>query len=218
MKLENRTLEDAQRLFDFLSAGDEGPETVDIVLAMGGQDLEVADTAAAAFFDKKAQWLICSGGFGKDTSALFREEEAVLYGRRCLELGVPEDRLVLERSAANSGENFRFTQELLAQRGVFPRTGVVACKPYMARRAWSTGAKQWPEVSWSVARPRCGLLEYVDLGRDINTVLELMVGDLQRLRVYGGRFQAPVEVPEDIWAAYERLAAEGFDRYVIREI
>ena len=23
---------------------------------------------------------------------------------------------------------------------------------------------------------------------------------------------------EDIWAAYERLAAEGFDRYVIREI
>ena len=200
MKLENRTLEDAQRLFDFLSEGDEGPETVDIVLAMGGQDLEVADTAAAAFFDKKAQWLICSGGFGKDTSALFREEEAVLYGRRCLELGVPEDRLILERSAANSGENFRFTRELLA------------------RRAWSTGAKQWPEVSWSVARPRCGLLEYVDRGRDINTVLELMVGDLQRLRVYGGRFQVPVEVPEDVWAAYERLAAEGFDRYIIREI
>ena len=27
-----------------------------------------------------------------------------------------------------------------------------------------------------------------------------------------------VEVPEDVWAAYERLAAEGFDRYIIREI
>ena len=84
MKLENRTLEDAQCLFDFLSEGDEGPETVDIVLAMGGQDLEVADTAAAAFFDKKAQWLICSGGFGKDTSTLFREEDAVVDGRRWL--------------------------------------------------------------------------------------------------------------------------------------
>ena len=44
MKLGNRTLEDARRLFDFLSEGDEGLESVDIVLAMGGQDLEVADT------------------------------------------------------------------------------------------------------------------------------------------------------------------------------
>lgn len=212
----SQTLEDAQRLFNFLSEGEEGPKTVDIVLAMGGQDLEVADTAAAAFFDKNAQWLICSGGFGKDTSDLFREEEAVLYGRRCLELGVPEDRLILERSATNSGENFCFTRELLARRGVSPRTGAAACKPYMARRAWATGAKQWPEVSWSVARPKCGLLEYVDRGRDIRTVLELMVGDLQRLRVYGGQFQAPVEVPEDVWAAYERLAGAGYDRYVIR--
>ena len=218
MKLENRTLEDAQRLFDFLSEGDEGPETVDIVLAMGGQDLEVADTAAAAFFDKKAQWLICSGGFGKDTSALFREEEAVLYGRRCLELGVPEDRLVLERSAANSGENFRFTQELLAQRGVFPRTGVVACKPYMARRARAAGAWQWPEVSWSVARPEVGFQAYIDQGNNMTAVLELMVGDLQRLRVYAGRFQEPVEVPEPVWAAFERLAGAGYDRFVIREI
>ena len=218
MKLENRTLEDAQRLFDFLSEGDEGPETVDIVLAMGGQDLEVADTAAAAFFDKKAQWLMCSGGFGKDTSALFREEEAVLYGRRCLELGVPEDRLVLERSAANSGENFRFTQELLAQRGVFPRTGVVACKPYMARRARAAGAWQWPEVSWSVARPEVGFQAYIDQGNNMTAVLELMVGDLQRLRVYAGRFQEPVEVPEPVWAAFERLAGAGYDRFVIREI
>lgn len=218
MELGNRILEDARRLFDFLSEGEDGPETAGVVLAMGGQDLEVADTAAAAFFEKKAQWLICSGGFGKDTSALFREPEAVLYGRRCLELGVPPERIVLEQKAANSGENFRFTRDLLARRGIFPKTGVVACKPYMARRAWATGTLQWPEVAWSVARPRCGLLEYVGQGRDMRTVLELMVGDLQRLRVYGGRFQAPVEVPEDIWAAFERLAAEGFDRYVIKEI
>lgn len=45
-----------------------------------------------------------------------------------------------------------------------------------------------------------------------------MAGDLQRLRVYAGRFQAPVEVPEPVWAAYERLAGDGYDRYVVREI
>ena len=43
-----------------------------------------------------------------------------------------------------------------------------------------------------------------------------MVGDLQRLRVYAEKgFQAPVEVPDEIWAAYERLVAAGYDQYVI---
>ena len=43
-----------------------------------------------------------------------------------------------------------------------------------------------------------------------------MVGDLQRLRVYAERgFQVPVEVPEQIWETYERLARAGYDRYVL---
>ena len=28
-------------------------------------------------------------------------------------------------------------------------------------------------------------------------------------------FQAPTEVPEEIWAAYMRLAADGYDQHVI---
>lgn len=218
MDKEDQILEDAQRLFDFLSYAEKGPDRADIVLAMGSQDLTVADTAAHAFFETSARRLICSGGLGKDTAAIFREPEGVLYARRCRALGVPEASILVERKAANSGENFQFSRALLEERRVFPRTGVIACKPYMARRAWATGVKQWPQVRWSVARPALSLQEYLDRGNDRTTVLELMVGDLQRMRVYAGRFQAPVAVPDDVWAAYERLAATGFDKYVIREI
>ena len=49
-----------------------------------------------------------------------------------------------------------------------------------------------------------------------DTSVSLMVGDLQRLRVYAEKgFQAPVEVPDEIWSAYERLVAAGYDQYVI---
>ena len=185
---------------------------------MGSQDLTVADTAVQAFRETHAGWLVCSGGLGKDTAEIFRQPEGVLYARRCLELGAPEDRLIIEKEAANSGENFRFSRAMLEERGIFPRTGVIACKPYMAKRALATGAMQWPEVQWSVRRPELTLSEYIAQGNDARTVLELMVGDLQRLRVYAGRFQVPVEVPEPVWAAYERLAEAGCDRYVIREI
>ena len=210
-------LADAQVLYTFLSAVEDAPDMADIVLAMGGSDLSVADTAARAFFDCHAGWLVCTGGFGKDTAGVLPEPESVLYAKRCMELGVPEDRILTERRSTNSGENFRFAKALLAERGIFPRTGVVAGKPYMAKRAWATASMQWPEVRWGVAFQRAGLAEYLGQREDAASVLNLMVGDLQRLRVYAGRFQTPVEVPDPIWAAYERLAADGYDQYVIRE-
>ena len=39
---------------------------------------------------------------------------------------------------------------------------------------------------------------------------------LQRLRRYAGSFQVPVTVPEPVWEACLRLAADGYDRFVIR--
>ena len=217
MRSLNAILTDAEALFNFLSEAEAPEGPADLVLALGSQDLGVAATAARAFREVPAALLVCTGGLGKDTAALFREPEGVLYARECRRLGVPEDRLLVEDRAANSGENFQFSRALLERRGLRPRTGVIACKPYMAKRALAAGTFQWPEVRWSVFRQEIGLREYLRQGNDLIAVLELMVGDLQRLRVYAGRFQAPVEVPPAIWSAYERLAEDGYDRFVLRE-
>lgn len=217
MRRIEEIFQDAQTLFAFLSDTDAPAEPADIVLAMGSHDLNVADAAARAFFQAQADWLICSGGFGKDTAGVLRKPEGELYARRCRAAGVPEDRILVERNAANSGENFQFSKVLLEERRVFPRTGMIACKPYMAKRARATGAMQWPEVRWGVFRQELSLADYLDQGNDPPAVFNLMAGDLQRLRVYAGTFQAPVEVPEPVWAAFERLAADGYDQYVIRE-
>lgn len=217
MRQSHEIFQDAEILFAFLSEAEAPPDRADFVLAMGSHDLNVAGTAVRAFRRTCADWLVCSGGFGKDTAGVLREPEGALYARRCREAGVPEGRILVESRAANSGENFRFSKALLEERGIFPRTGVIACKPYMARRAWAAGVKQWPEVRWTVFRQDISLLEYLGRGNSPETVFSLMAGDLQRLRVYSGSFQAPVEVPEPVWAAYERLAADGYDRFVIRD-
>lgn len=216
MRTMQARMEDAQTLFSFLSDATQGPDIVDFVLAMGSQDLSVADTAAQAFHQKHAKWLICSGGLGKDTTELFHEPEGRLYAKRCQKLGVSEDRLIIEDKATNSGENIQFSRTALADRGIFPKSGVIACKPYMAKRALATGKMQWPEIQWSITRPELTFLEYVNQGNDIHKVLDLMVGDLQRLRVYAGRFQTAVDVPEPIWSAYKRLVTDGYDRFVIQ--
>ena len=64
--MTDEMLKDAQCLFAFLAEAEEGPDRAEIVLAMGSQDLMVADTAVQAFRETHAGWLVCSGGLGKD--------------------------------------------------------------------------------------------------------------------------------------------------------
>ena len=212
-----RIRQDAEQVYNFLAETDPLPERADFILAAGTYDLRVADHAARLFLDGYAPLIVCSGGFGKLTSQLFHQPEAELFAARCRRLGVPEDCILTEPRATNTGENFTYSRELLEARSIMPQTGIVACKPYMARRVWATGTKQWPEVRWFPCGMPLSLEEYLTDEVTWEETVPLMVGDLQRLRVYEEMgYQVHVEVPDDVWQAYERLAAAGYDRYVIR--
>ena len=44
-----------------------------------------------------------------------------------------------------------------------------------------------------------------------------MVGDLQRIRIYPGKgFQIPQEIPDNVWAAYEKLIGWGFTKHLAK--
>lgn len=213
--LSDAELRDAKAIYDFLS---DTPRTehADFILAAGSHDLRVADQAAALFHASVAPLIVCSGGFGKMTAGTFRKPEAELFAERCMALGVPEAAVLIENCSTNTGENFTLSHRLLDERGIVPKTGVVTCKPYMSKRVWATGTRQWPSVRWYVAPPFCPFEEYPTKDILLERSIQLMVGDLQRCRVYAERgYQAPVDVPEDIWAAMERLAAAGFDEQLI---
>ncbi len=210
-----QTLCDARALYGFLSGCGGAPERADIILAAGSHDVRVAEHAARLFLAGRAPYIVCTGGLGKVTDGLWDTPEGVVFARRCVELGVPEGSIIVERRATNTGENFTLSRRMLDALGVFPKTGIAVCKPYMAKRAWATGTKQWDCVEWSVDAPPLGFEQYLD-GMQAQREIELMVGDLQRLKVYARLgFQAPVPIPEAMWEAYDRLVADGYDRYVI---
>lgn len=214
--LSPAVLQDARSIFDFLSDHHKEAGRADILLIPGSHDLRVADHAAKCFLAGRANWLVCSGGYGKITAGRFQQTEAELFAARCLQLGVPADRLLLEKRASNTGENFTLSKELLEEQGIHPATGLIVCKPYMAKRAWATGAKQWPQVSWTVDAAPISFEEHQDTEGGYQQLVELMVGDLQRLWVYAEQgFQVAVPVPGQVKEAWERLVQAGFDRYVI---
>ena len=207
---------DARLLYAFLSACPAAPSHADLILAAGSHDVRVAEHAAALYHAGLAPLVVCSGGFGKMTEELFHEPEGVVFARRCVELGVPEDRIIVEARATNTGENFTRSRALLSSLQIPAKTGVVVCKPYMAKRAWATGTKQWPEITWHVSTPSLTFAQYLAIDVPAAREISLMVGDLQRLKLYDEKgYQAPVPVPDSLWAVYARLVCDGFNEFVL---
>jgi uncharacterized SAM-binding protein YcdF (DUF218 family) len=119
----------------------------------------------------------------------------------------------------NSGENVRFSYELLKRMGKIPRKIILAQKPTMERRAFATFRKTWPEEKYElmVTSPPYSYEEYVGPIIDRETMINIMVGDLQRIKLYPEMgFQIPQEIPAKVWDAYEKLVAAGFDKHLVR--
>ncbi len=217
MSTAKDVLADGKVLYDYHSL-DSGPVSADVIIVAGSHDLRVADRAAELYLiEGAAPLVVCSGGSGKVTGKIWSQPEGALYAERCAQLGVPVSALIVEPLATNTGENFTFSRAILDANGTAARTGIIVSKPYMARRAWATASKQWPLDKWFTRPPRISFDEYPSEDVPLERMLNLMVGDLQRLRVYAAKgFQAPVEIPENVWQAYERLVSAGYDSFVLR--
>jgi uncharacterized SAM-binding protein YcdF (DUF218 family) len=193
----------------------------DVILVLCSHDTAVAERGARLLLDGWAPLLIFSGGLGAITSRIWTEPEADQFARIAYQMGVPEDRILIERQSTNTGDNVLFTKRLLAERGLDPQTFIVVQKPYMERRSYATFRKVWPEKALIVTSPQVTFDEYLrkysneTLSQD--DVVSIMAGDLQRIRVYPEKgFQIPQEIPADVWHAYEQLVASGYDRHLIR--
>jgi hypothetical protein len=185
----------------------------EVILAMGCHNLRVAVQAARLWHESWAPLVVASGGNGKVTSG-WAETEARAFARVLREHGVPDEAILLEETATNTGENITATRRLLARHEMQVSRGILVAKPYMTRRSLATALRQWPEVEWLTSAPEVSYDAY--LGDDPRHALELMVGDLQRMVVYADRgYQVPMPVDEAAWTAHQELARLGYDRYVI---
>ena len=195
-------------------------ERADALLVLCSYDTSVAERGAQLFLEGWAPLLIFSGGLGAITRNLWSEPEAELFARVAREMGVPGGRILVETRSTNTGENVRFTRRLLGERGLDPESFILVQKPYMERRAYATFKRYWPEKRAVVTSPQFSFEEYLKnhsngaLSED--EVVCIMVGDLQRIRLYPERgFQIPQEIPDEVWAAYEELVAAGYDKHLI---
>lgn len=195
-------------------------EQAGAILVLCSYDLRVAERGAELFLEGWAPLLIFSGGLGAITKSLWSESEADQFARVAARMGVPEEKILIENRSTNTGENITFTRALLAEKRIEPDKFILVQKPYMERRAYATFKKFWPEKEVLVTSAQVSFEEYLDqyTNRELSSddVVSIMVGDLQRIKVYPERgYQIRQEIPDDVWTAYEALVEAGYTRHMV---
>ncbi len=181
-------------------------------IGLGSHDLGVATFAADLHHAGLFPVLVFTGGNSPTTAARFPRGEAVHYAEHAITLGVPPSAIIIEPEAANTGQNIDFTRQSLAAAQITVSSVLLISKPYMQRRAFATARKLWPEVGIVCASETLAFDDYLKSIGDDKLVIDMLVGDLQRVIEYPARgFAVAQDVPGAVMDAYRRLLAAGFD-------
>jgi hypothetical protein len=87
----------------------------------------------------------------------------------------------------------------------------------MERRSFATFKKHWPDKHLIVTSPLFDFEKYPTEEIPMNQVINIMVGDLQRIKLYPEKgFQIYQHIPNEVWQAYERLVELGFNNHLIK--
>ena len=191
----------------------------DVILTLGSNDLRVAEHAADCYLKGLAPLLMFSGNVGALTHGVFAQPEAELFAATAINKGVPREAILCEPESTNTGDNLRFSYRLLQRHGLTPQRLILVQKPYMERRTYATFMQQWPaepKPEALVTSPPLAFETYADGLMPRDQFINVMVGDLQRIREYPKLgFQIEQEIPAQVWEAFKQLVALGFTHRLI---
>jgi uncharacterized SAM-binding protein YcdF (DUF218 family) len=189
----------------------------DCILVLGSHDTRVAERGAELYLEGWAPMIVMSGGLGRLTNGVWAETEAEKFAKIAVQLCVPNEAILVEDKSTNTGENILFTQELLKQKNMDPQSFIVVQKPYMERRSYATFKKHWADKNLVVTSPQIPFAQYATDEIQMEKVINIMVGDMQRIKLYAEKgFQIPQEIPPDVWQAFEQLVSLGFDKQLVK--
>ena len=90
----------------------------------------------------------------------------------------------------------------------------------MERRIYATLKVYWPAIEAIITSPQLSINEYirnfVKQGLDEKTVIDVIVGDFQRIKVYAEReYKIPQYIPEGVNAAFDKMVEFGYTSQLI---
>jgi uncharacterized SAM-binding protein YcdF (DUF218 family) len=190
------------------------PRPADAILTLGSFDPKAAVHAARLWRAGLAPVIIMSGGIAHRGGLLetgWDKSEARVFADVAMGEGVPDEAILLDEQAQNTGHNFTYGRAVARVAGLDPHKILVVAKPYMTRRGFATGRKVWPEVKLVMQCEDIAMADYFAREPDPERTLLALVGDLHRIMVYPELgFSIVQDVPPAVHRALHALVAGGY--------
>lgn len=188
----------------------------DVIICLGCHDVRVAERAAALFLEGWAPWILFTGYQGNHTIGMWDRPEAEIFSDIAVKSGVPETKIILEKRATNTGENIRYSWQILNENNIPAKRVILVQQPFMERRVLATFLRQWPgdkENTWALATsPELSIEQYPN--ESVGSMTDLigyMLGTLERIRDYPSKgFQIEQTIPAEVLEAYSELRHIGY--------
>lgn len=212
-------LEAVHILWDYMCLQQQ-PEKADCIIGFGCYNEDVARRAAQLYHEGYAPCILFTGALGRNTRTMWQDSEAVRFARIAMAEGVPEEAILVENRARNSGENLIYAKKLLEERNIPVKKVIGVQKPYMERRLHAAFPVYWSEVSVTVTSWQQSYEEYLSglhrWGRGEPETISMIVGDFQRIQKYAQLgYQIPQEIPDKCWEAFDCLVNLGYTDQLI---
>lgn len=195
-------------------------DSADLLIVLGSRNDRVAVYTAELIARYSYETVVVTGGAAHPNDLLkarwSETTEAEYFSAVMTQQGIGAP-VMLESEATNTGENATLSYALLERHGSRPAS-IVVTKLYMERRAKATFDVQWPGSlsHLVVTSPHARFSDYVNDQQPVDTVINIMVGDMQRIMEYPARgLQSEQAVPVEIKAAYDYLVVAGYTKHML---
>lgn len=194
-------------------------EKADLIIGFGSNDLTTAQIAINLFKDGWAPNIVFSGGLGKGTKD-WKKSEAEVFAEIAISQGVLPEKILIEKSSTNTGENIQYTKDLIKAKGIKVNKIIVVHQPNMGKRIYAALKKQWNDINIIIAPNRISLSSYLETMKinnvDENEVINNIVGDFQRMDTYAKLgYQIHMDLPNTALTSYNKLVELGYNKYVM---
>lgn len=192
----------------------------DCIIGFGCYNDDIALRAAELYKKNYAPKILFTGGLGRNTKDLWTQSEAERFAGIAVKEGVSKQDIIIENKSSNTAENIKFSKTILENSGIKHNKVICIHKPFMERRLYAALKVYWKELDACITSPQLSINEYINnsvkQGLDEKTIIDVIVGDFQRIEVYAERgYQIPQAIPDDVRKAFNALVNLGYSSELV---
>lgn len=217
--MDNLYIENLKVIWDYTHLN-QTLEKSDLIIGCGCGNLQIPVKCARLLKDGYAPKILFCGGLGKITKDIFESSESEVYKDIAIKEGISEKDILIENKSTNTGDNFRFSLNVLEKNNIKANKIIIVHGPFSERRTLYTAKTILKDKQTTITSPDMSFEEFLDYleknKHKENEIISVIVSDIQKMIVYPQfGWQLETEVPNNVLEAYNFFKNLGFDEYIL---